>query len=165
MDARPKLHSRIVHIERDAKHIYINPNLPRWIVTDALGSLIMELFNGRNTVSDIVDIAVSGIGEAQRKRVEAFCGKVVDSGVLAEADIKPKRHKYQLSSVHLSLSEGCNLKCVYCYASKREERSFPALTYQDYVRIIDDVLSINGGITFTLTGGEPLLNSDCFRIA
>ena len=70
-----------------------------------------------------------------------------------------------LTSVHLSLSDHCNLNCSYCYARERVERKHPILTYEEYKAIINDILEINPGVTFTLTGGEPLLNKDCLAIA
>ena len=154
-------------IERGSRIIYINPNIPRWVVTDACGDLVLSLFDGSCAIDEIIETAVSGLGEDQRARVTGFCNLVMNSGLMDHVPPgnNPKTHRYCLSSVHLSLSDSCNLNCAYCYARERVEKKHPKLTYEDYTKIIDDVLEISRGVTFTLTGGEPLLNPDSLRIA
>lgn len=164
---KPSLSPYIHIVERDSKYIYINPNIPRWVVTDSLGNLILSLFNGQNTLKEIEDIAISGLNESYRSRIKEFCKLVVESGILDH--IAPgssqSRRRQMLSSVHLSLSDHCNLNCTYCYARERIEKKHAPLTYEQYIMIIDDIIDINPDVTFTLTGGEPLLNKNCLRIA
>ena len=164
---RPSLSPYVQKVERGSRIIYINPNIPRWVVTDACGDLVLSLFDGTSTIDEIIETAVSGLGEDQRARVTGFCDLVMNSGLMDHVPPgnTPKTHRYCLSSVHLSLSDSCNLNCAYCYARERVEKKHPKLTYEDYTKIIDDVLEISRGVTFTLTGGEPLLNPDCLRIA
>lgn len=164
-DFRPALPKESSFVNRGDKWIVINPELPRWIVTDEVGRLLLKLFDGQHTVEDIVDIAVEGIGEEVRAKAERFCRHVCESGLLDCGHARPKQHMMLLGSVHLSLSDGCNLNCVYCYARERQERKFPRLTLKEYKTVIDDVVGINPDVTFTLTGGEPLLNKDCLAIA
>lgn len=165
MNAAPSLPSHIKTIRRDGKVIFINPSLPRWIVTDDVGALVIELFTGNNSVDDIVNIAVEGLGESKRNQIKVFCEKVLASGLMDNIPWKQEKHRMQLSSVHLSLSDACNLNCSYCYARERVEGKFSKLSFDEYKVIIDDILTINPNVVFTLTGGEPLLNKDCFRIA
>ena len=97
--------------------------------------------------------------------IRSFCESIISSGLLDAIGPKQKEHRMLLSSVHLSLSDHCNLNCTYCYARERVEKKYPALSFQEYQTIIDDILDINPNVVFTLTGGEPLLNADCLRIA
>jgi radical SAM protein with 4Fe4S-binding SPASM domain len=39
------------------------------------------------------------------------------------------------------------------------------LTLEEYCRVVDDIVELQPHVVFTLTGGEPLLNADCFAIA
>lgn len=163
---KPSLSPFIQIVERDSKYIYINPNIPRWVVTDSLGRLILDLFNGQNTLEEIIDIAETGLGENNRKKIQEFCKLVFESGILDNTPPKSNfKTRQLLSSVHLSLSDHCNLNCTYCYARERVERKYPQLTYQEYTQIIDEIIQINPHVTFTLTGGEPLLNKNCLNIA
>ena len=63
----------VQEINRGDKYIFINPNIPRWIVTDELGKLILSLFNGENTYGEIISIAVEGLGDTQKDKIASFC--------------------------------------------------------------------------------------------
>ena len=160
-----KLSPYVREIQRGDKYIFINPNLPKWIVTDEWGKLLLSLFNGENTYSEIISIAVEGFGENSREKINAFCSAILSSGLFDDVEPLPREHRMPLGSVHLSLSDYCNLNCTYCYARERIERKHPKLSFQEYQTIIDEILEINSDVVFTLTGGEPLLNKDCLRIA
>ena len=153
-------------VRRGDRYIYLNPNIPRWIVTDKFGKLILSLFNGEYTCEEIVSTVVEGLGDpAQRDKIQAFCDHVISSGLLDEVKPRPRGHRLRLSSVHLSLADHCNLNCTYCYARERVEKKHKPLTLEEYKSVIDDLLEIDPKIIFSLTGGEPLLNKDCLRIA
>ena len=145
-------------IERNGKYIYINPQLPAWIVTNDLGNMVMSLFDGTNSVDDIINTCVDALGEEKRSQLSAFCDYVLKSGVMG--NIKPQEHyrDTSLHSVHLSLSSNCNLHCKYCYAAERVESKHERLSLTQYESIIDQLCGISNDITFTITGGEPLLN-------
>lgn len=160
-----KLSPYVKEIHRGDKYIFINPNIPKWIVTDELGKLLLTLFNGENSYSEIVQTAVDGLGEGLRDKICSFCSSILSSGLLDHVEPRPHEHRMPLTSVHLSLSDYCNLDCTYCYARERIEKKFPKLTMQEYKRIIDEILEINNDVVFTLTGGEPLLNKNCLDIA
>lgn len=160
-----RLSPHIQEIHRGDKYIFINPNIPRWIVTDELGKLILSLFNGENSYEEIISTAIEGLGDNKREKILSFCSSILSSGLLNDVEPRPRSHRMMLTSVHLSLSDHCNLNCSYCYARERIERKHPILTYEEYKAIINDILEINPGVTFTLTGGEPLLNKDCLAIA
>lgn len=160
-----RLSPHVQEIHRGDKYIFINPNIPRWIVTDELGKLILSLFNGENSYDEIISTAIEGLGDNKREKILSFCSSVLSSGLLNDVGPRPRTHRMMLTSVHLSLSDRCNLNCSYCYARERVERKHPILTYEEYKAIINDILEINPGVTFTLTGGEPLLNKDCLAIA
>lgn len=160
-----RLSPHIQEIHRGDKYIFINPNIPRWIVTDELGKLILSLFNGENSYDEIISTAIEGLGDNKREKILSFCSSILSSGLLNDVGPRPRSHRMMLTSVHLSLSDHCNLNCSYCYARERVERKHPILTYEEYKAIINDILEINPGVTFTLTGGEPLLNKDCLAIA
>ena len=49
MESNPQLSPYVKEIHRGDKYIFINPNIPRWIVTNDLGRLILLLFNGENS--------------------------------------------------------------------------------------------------------------------
>ena len=157
MSVNLNLPDKVQFLKKDSKVVAINPDIPSWIVTDAFGELILKLFDGKRTTEEVVNIAAEGLGENYRGQIEEFCKNSVQSGLFDEKKPQP-RHKDLLNMVHLSLSDRCNLHCVYCYAAERIESSYPRLTFDEYKRLIDEILAVNPQCGFTLTGGEPLLN-------
>ena len=143
---------------RNEKYIFINPLLPTWFVTNELGKYSMELYDGTNSVEDVVAVLTEVLGNEEEKRIRQFCESVISSGIFnTEPRQQPMRDK-SLKCVHLSLSSGCNLKCKYCYAAERKESSEQNLCLDDYKAIVDDLGELSEHITYTITGGEPLLN-------
>ncbi len=74
---------------------------------------------------------------------------------------RPRRH-----SLAIELTSRCNQRCGYCYNAWREDngRSVGALASDELLALIDRAL---GEVAFdhvTLTGGEPLVRADIFKI-
>ena len=155
---RYRLPDEVQTFKRGDKHIFINPLLPAWIVTDDLGSLIVPLFDGTNTVGDIVSAACEILGPARRDEIAAFCRHVIDSSIFETSPHPQHPRDTTLRFVHLSLSSECNLRCKYCYAAERRESTHPRLTLDEYKQVIDDLCTLSDNLSITITGGEPLLN-------
>ncbi len=163
----PSLPASVKCFEAGDKIVYINGDIPAWIVTDRIGQLVLSLFDGQRTAADIVDIVKfsEGDGGLDPEAALAFIDRVVESRLLETRPTPPVYQRGPMRNVHLSLSEGCNLQCRYCYARQRVETSDNALTIDDYRLIISRLAEEYGNITFTLTGGEPLLNPDWADVA
>ena len=163
-----KLPANIARYEKEDKVLYLNPDIPSWVVVNKDSSLLLELCDGDNEIEDIIESYVSVAGEEKRKSATRFFEGVIRSGIFGipqKGDTPILCSRQVLSIVQLSISSICNLNCKYCYATDREELSFPPMTLSDYHRVIDEICTINPNVSFTITGGEPLLNSDCFDIA
>lgn len=162
----PALPNSVHRFEKDGKVVFINGDIPAWIVTDAVGDLIISMIDGQRTVDDIISLIEYRPDEGGIEPVSArhFIQKILESGILEKRPTHPIYQKTPLHNVHLSLSEGCNLRCQYCYARQRIENS-AKLTLNEYRKIIERISSAFSDVTFTLTGGEPLLNHDWAAIA
>jgi len=153
-----KLPKEVEMYIRNEKYIFINPSLPTWFVTNEFGKYSMELFDGSNSVEDVVATLKEILGEGEETHIRHFCDSVIASGIFnTQPRQQPNRDK-SLKCVHLSLSSNCNLKCKYCYAAERKESNDQYLSLDDYKRIVDDLGKLSSHITYTITGGEPLLN-------
>lgn len=63
------------------------------------------------------------------------------------------------SRMIIELTDRCNLKCIHCFANKKDND----LDYKEWVKIIQK--SIDEGISsISITGGEPLLYPSFFKI-
>ncbi|MDP3013811.1 MAG: radical SAM protein, partial [Candidatus Subteraquimicrobiales bacterium] len=76
--------------------------------------------------------------------------------------IIPKQ--YNLHTVHLNLTNKCNLKCIYCYADERDKKE-NRLDFKDYLTIINSINNLSKNVDIVLTGGEPLLVSFALDVA
>ncbi len=154
----------ITRIERDDKILFINPSRPSWMVSNAMGEQVLLMCDGRRTCREVVDLYCATHGDEWREVIEDFLGHAIETDIFAgESDNAP--HRRQLSLVQFSISQACNLHCVYCYAADRREQGARKMQLDDYKRVIDGIIDINPAVSFTLTGGEPLLNPDCLAIA
>ena len=65
-----------------------------------------------------------------------------------------------------NLTKRCNLACDHCYiAAGPWHPTDDDLRLEEIQRITDEILDINPGPMFVLTGGEPLLRRDLEQIA
>lgn len=143
----------------------INPILPSWIVTDALGLHILSLLGEGASPQEASEVIASALGKESEATTKRFCELVEASRLLiTEAPPQPARDT-SLRCVHLSLYDACNLHCRYCYAAERKETAAARLSIDQWRGVIDDLCDLAEGITFTITGGEPLLNPNWAEIA
>lgn len=83
----------------------------------------------------------------------SFVGKIIKTNIT--------KHWFPLI-VSLTLTNRCNLKCIYCYGSyfTRKIKDFPAKFWLDLI----DELSSMGTRLIHLEGGEPLLRDDIGKL-
>lgn len=63
------------------------------------------------------------------------------------------------------ITRRCNLRCVHCRSSSETEvTAHPDFSTEEAFRVIDDITSYAKPV-IVLSGGEPLMRSDVFRIA
>jgi radical SAM protein with 4Fe4S-binding SPASM domain len=68
-----------------------------------------------------------------------------------------------LQLVYYAITDGCNLRCPYCYASSA--RRLPGeLAHEESIGLVDQIAAL-GARVLIFTGGEPMLRKDLFRVA
>jgi len=88
--------------------------------------------------------------------------------------IKQKLHAYyksleindhKLSYLFLEITRKCNLNCLHCGSDCKADINFPELTTDSWFKIIDYIEeTYSKSVAFILTGGEPLIHPDIFKI-
>ncbi|MGC0420028.1 StsB family radical SAM/SPASM domain sactipeptide maturase [Embleya sp. AB8] len=74
-----------------------------------------------------------------------------------------RRPEPQLTMVYYAITDGCNLRCPYCYASS--EKPLPGeLDTAESLDLVDQVADA-GARVMVFTGGEPMLRKDLFTVA
>ena len=77
--------------------------------------------------------------------------------------IEIKEHK--LSYLFLEITRKCNLDCLHCGSDCKADNNFPELTTDSWFKIIDYFeKTFSKKVAFILTGGEPLIHKDIFKI-
>lgn len=161
----PKLRDDLfIHSEFN-RVLYLYPEAPDWITINNMYKNIFDKFDGntsldeingliRNNYTDESELLISQIKELINTS-SLFCHNI-NSNLKEVTTEKPKY-------VYLTLTDRCNLNCIYCYTKDRNLRD--DATYTDWCHYIDEVYSLSGECTFTFTGGEPLLVPYIFDLA
>lgn len=67
--------------------------------------------------------------------------------------------------VSWNITYRCNLRCAHCYLEASPATGLRELTTEEGLRLIDDIATVSPGALLVLSGGEPLLREDIFRLA
>jgi len=157
-----------IFIYQDSKRVlYLAPEAPDWITVSEKYKPILDLIDGKNDESTIYEY----INQFHNDEKDILISQI--KKLLAESKIF-KRNQTEPNSyapcstivpryIYLTLTDSCNLKCVYCYATERkklENTSF--VTWKKYV---SDIIDFAGKPIFNITGGEPLMVPYVFELA
>lgn len=75
-----------------------------------------------------------------------------------------EKQKVNLRMIAWELTRSCNLACSHCRASSKHGPYANELTTDECFKLIDEIVSFSNPVII-LTGGEPLLRADIFKIA
>ncbi|MDD7474312.1 MAG: radical SAM protein [Bdellovibrionota bacterium] len=153
------------YFNENNRYLVLNPIIPSFLITNKIGISAINLCNGKNDVHEITKKLLSLSPNITYNKVNKFLEYVYEKNIFSQTSTTLKHENNSIKYVLLNMTPNCNLKCKYCYASERIESKYPILTYQEYVNIIDDILSISPDVQFTFTGGEPLLSKNIFSVA
>jgi radical SAM protein with 4Fe4S-binding SPASM domain len=161
-----KLPIDVVKIKKDGKVLFLNPDIPDWIVVSQNGAAILKLCNGKRTVEDISESLSTFWRKNSKNEIVKFFDNIISNTTFfSPTDMKMPVYKpYKLRIVQLSLVSECNLKCIYCYATERPKAE-NLLGPEEFKKLICDINDISEGVEIVLTGGEPLLSPHVFDIA
>lgn len=139
-------------VEYDDKSLVIAPDTANWIVLNSsaqldifeylhMGCSIKETLAKPQVVMRDLNYVVTQV-EAKR-----FCTKKIRSSVGGDR------------SMHLYLTNRCNLLCPHCYmfSGRANENE---LTTEEILKLISDYKEIANGKFITLSGGEPVTHPD-----
>ncbi|KYK33850.1 MAG: hypothetical protein AYK19_12845 [Theionarchaea archaeon DG-70-1] len=137
--------------------------------------VLLDMCVGTHSVDEIIDILSEQCGEP-REELTGEVEKILE--LLQEKNIitfkstplakripaaKKVNVRYPIEFAQVEVTNRCNLSCVHC-ANDSGDPLPDELTTQEIFSLID-TLSSMGVRKILLTGGEPLLNPDIFKIA
>jgi len=164
---KPILVPKLLHFERDNKHLFFVPDIPDWIVVNKNSAFLLlscdgqksaeEIFSEADLDSKLKKDATLLFDEAQRRGVLTdFSAQDKQEYVPEFSSVKHYRQRGILGSVYLKLTDECNLSCDYCYAGSGKPSE--VLSIDTLRRLLQETSEISDAVTFVLTGGEPLMH-------
>ena len=161
-----KLPPDISIMRKGEKFLFLNPSTPAWIITNSNGANALKLCHKKRTIEEISQIISKFAGRDTTDELKHFFKEAIsESNLFSTSNKDIIDHKpYNLRTVHLNLTNKCNLRCIYCYADERNEKE-RVLSLKDFFNVVDSINNISRKVALVLTGGEPLLASYAFEIA
>ena len=160
-----KLPNDFIKIERGEKVLFLNPSSPDWIVVSKNAAAILQLCNGKRTVEDISDSLSKFWRKGSKAQIIKFFESIISDTTFLSSPFTPLVYQPSaLRIIQLSLVKECNLKCIYCYATDREDSS-NRLSREEHFKLVDDINAISKDSTIVYTGGEPLLSPYVIELA
>jgi radical SAM protein with 4Fe4S-binding SPASM domain len=144
----------LVYFRDGGRNLVVNPELGVWQLLDDIElSVLRALANGWP------------LPHGGDRRDEGTLAKLVMSRLAYLPGQAPQLRQVDaaLNLVYYAITEGCNLRCPYCYASS-EKRLPGELSTEESLALVDQVAEL-GAQTMVFTGGEPMLRRDLFQVA
>ena len=170
----PHLINSIFCIEKENKYILLNQELPDWVVLNQNSAYIVGLIDGQKSIDEIIKIMIDKNSNIDENSIFKLFENLYKHNIIKNANDfeikfnkKPSSYcgdtnsskKLFLHSVHIKMTDECNLACKYCY-SESGANCKDTLTLDTLKDIAYQVKEITSHVGYTISGGEPLLNPD-----
>ncbi|MDR4506546.1 MAG: methyltransferase domain-containing protein [Candidatus Scalindua sp.] len=161
------------HIEQDSLHLFLDPEMPNWIITDKRGSQIIDDIKNCKNVKELMHNYANNFDMDYTRawlEVHTLLKDLIRSEFLTSEPVK--RIEYtgradfirvdKLNELWIHTNNSCNLTCSHCLvnSSPNEDKG---LSTESIKMIIDEALVL-GTSRFYFTGGEPLMRKDIFEL-
>lgn len=163
---KPALVEDIYIYSENDRTLYFNPNAPDWIVLKEKYKPVFELINGENSLNDIINFINTEYPDEKAILTKQFRNIFYSLNIFNtnKNTLKKKKYFKQLPNVvYLSLTDECNLHCVYCYATERIKNK--NITLEKWKEYVFSIIKFADKPVFVFTGGEPLTVPYIFDLA
>lgn len=159
----PSLSKSIFYTSKEDKHLFLNQDLPNWLVLNQNSAYIVGLIDGIKTVKDIIETLKSQNIFLEDTKIISLFQELKNYGIINDEEFKSNKlhncsslKKPKLHIAHLQLTNECNLSCTYCLAESGGKYTH-SLTLDKLKETIDELNNISSNISYTVSGGEPLM--------
>ncbi len=161
----PKLSKSLFYTPKRGKHLFLNTDLPDWLVLNQNAAYIVNLIDGQKTIGDIFNFLISLNSKTSESELLELFISLQKHGIINDDELVKQKFAVskkinshpKLHLVHIKLTDECNLSCKYCYAESGAVAYKSFLSLDELKKIADDVKKIVNHADFTLSGGEPFL--------
>lgn len=145
-----------------------NPALAAWVVVPTWEYGVLRALAIGDDAGSVVAALSTQFDEsppAAQMRLERTLARYLLAWIIYLPDGIPSLvpPEQRLQTVYYAITEGCNLRCPYCYASAAKARPGELATHEA-ADLIDQAADM-GAEEFIFTGGEPMLRPDLFELA
>ncbi|MBQ7607951.1 MAG: hypothetical protein IJU76_08295 [Desulfovibrionaceae bacterium] len=128
----PKIPETTIVLKNSDDYVFLIPEKPDWIHTNGNVASLLLACDEKKTLQEILDTYKEhpNFNEAKDLIEKLIENNFFDNTSNTEKHIKPS----SLYSLHLNMTNLCNLKCIYCYAKERDNTSKDILTLDELTR-------------------------------
>lgn len=146
----------LTYFVKDDKHLVLNPEVGARCVLDSGEFRVLKAQTGAAGASP--DALEPG------PATERALAKLILNWIVYYNGNRPtvQIREAPLNFVYYAITDGCNLRCPYCYASS--EKCLPGeLDTAESLELVSQIAEL-GARTIVFTGGEPMLRKDLFQV-
>lgn len=161
MELKPKLKGGLFYAKKEAKHLFLNPAIPDWMILNSNGAFLLSKCDGKTPIATIADSCGAALDD-----VISLFRQSAQHGIFEnKTEESPQKSvgMNPLRIVHWKLTNSCNLRCSYCYATSKV--SSKEMSFDDLSKTAHEIKHISQNVDHVLSGGEPLLHPDCILFA
>lgn len=145
--------------------LYINPATGAWVVTNGAGEFILDACDGMHTLPEVAAITSTN-GATCASVVTALRELAARKFLLSSTRDAATNGSLGVRSLHLEVTNRCNLRCAHCYLSSSKAEA-GELSFGEICGLVDqfaELLPKNRIGRIGITGGEARLRPDCLDI-
>ena len=170
-------------ISNEEVYLVFNPSIHYWIAVDKIGKKICECLKNEGSLRNIKEKLINlfqiddkvyeedifpYIQELIEKKFFVYEPTNENADFMSETPILSDITKYPFNEMYISLSDHCNLNCIYCFNKEQRMARLNSANYKtlSLCEICNAILQFKdlGGNRVVLTGGEPTLNENFEKI-
>ncbi|RCG29882.1 radical SAM protein [Sphaerisporangium album] len=147
----------LTYFVHDEDYLVVNPNVGGRCVLDAREFAILQALARPRASGEHARLE-------ETRETDRALGRMILNWIVYYNGIRPQSRFVEppLRQVYYAVTDGCNLRCPYCYASS--EKCLPGeLTTAESLALIDQIADF-GAEVLIFTGGEPMLRKDLFQL-
>jgi radical SAM protein with 4Fe4S-binding SPASM domain len=138
-------------------------NTDRQLIYDDLQTFIYELLNYKfvvvaDSIEELNAFDEDRINDASISKLQKT-EKVRDEDTTQYFWFKHDANNPCLRTLHIELTSKCNERCIHCYIPNSIKDVGVNMSIESFKSLIDQFYEM-GGVSVTLSGGEPLLNKN-----
>ncbi|GAA1957368.1 StsB family radical SAM/SPASM domain sactipeptide maturase [Kitasatospora viridis] len=146
----------LVRFHSEGRRLLVNPEISAWCTPDDVQYAVLAALVDRERGAGAAGISPRDV---ERSLAYLLLHYVI---YLPGREPRPVMAAPGLKLVYYAITDGCNLRCPYCYASS--EKALPGeLDTAESMALMDEIADL-GATTVIFTGGEPMMRRDLFSV-